>query len=80
MSTIDDIIPVSIKVFSKTVQTIFENTLVSIALILMFFNSDYFFVYLAKCKGGCRNGGTCIDPDTCHCQPGFQGTNCRQGK
>ena len=62
MSTIDDIIPVSI------------------ALILMFFNSDYFFVYLAKCKGGCRNGGTCIDPDTCHCQPGFQGTNCRQGK
>jgi len=31
-----------------------------------------------KCKGGCRNGGTCIDPDTCHCQPGFQGTNCRQ--
>ena len=36
--------------------------------------------FAAKCKGGCKNGGTCIAPDTCQCQSGFEGINCQRRK
>ena len=35
---------------------------------------------LAKCNGGCRNGGRCIAPNTCECQVGYSGTSCKKGK
>ena len=38
------------------------------------------FLFLAKCTGGCRNGGKCVSPETCVCQPGFEGKNCKTGK
>ncbi|XP_061085891.1 protein kinase C-binding protein NELL2 [Conger conger] len=30
----------------------------------------------ASCDGVCRNGGTCVSPDTCACQQGFTGSSC----
>ena len=28
------------------------------------------------CRGGCRNGGTCVWADTCDCAPGYYGQSC----
>ena len=33
----------------------------------------------AKCNGGCRHGGRCIAPNTCECQSGYTGKNCKKG-
>ena len=39
-----------------------------------------YFIVKAKCSGGCRNGGKCEAPETCLCQTGFTGKNCKTGK
>ena len=44
------------------------------------FYSIFSINFAAKCKGGCKNGGTCIAPDTCQCQSGFEGINCQRRK
>ena len=33
----------------------------------------------AICTGGCKNGGTCILPETCSCVPGWTGQYCETG-
>ena len=43
-------------------------------------NLQYCFKIIAKCNGGCRNGGRCIAPNTCDCQIGYSGRNCKKGK
>ena len=43
-------------------------------------NLQFCFKIIAKCNGGCRNGGRCIAPNTCDCQIGYSGRNCKKGK
>ncbi|CAL4116433.1 unnamed protein product [Meganyctiphanes norvegica] len=33
---------------------------------------------IAQCKPPCGNGGNCIRPNTCECQPGWTGKRCKQ--
>ncbi|XP_046644304.1 epidermal growth factor-like protein 7 isoform X2 [Daphnia pulicaria] len=30
----------------------------------------------AVCSKGCKNGGTCVKPNTCNCAPGYTGPSC----
>ena len=36
-----------------------------------------FFFLAAVCQRVCQNGGTCIAPNTCKCQPGYSGQWCQ---
>ena len=45
---------------------------------------DLFFFFLgvtriAVCNKGCKNGGTCVKPNTCSCAPGYTGPSCESG-
>ena len=31
----------------------------------------------AVCSPGCYNGGTCVSPNTCSCDSGWMGVDCR---
>ncbi|EFX77221.1 hypothetical protein DAPPUDRAFT_247979 [Daphnia pulex] len=31
------------------------------------------------CLQGCKNGGTCVKPNTCNCAPGYTGPSCESG-
>jgi len=31
-----------------------------------------------SCPIGCKNGGTCVAPNSCKCPPGFEGIDCGQ--
>ena len=66
-----------VNVLLDTEEDIVKN--VSIKKALKFF-SIFSINFAAKCKGGCKNGGTCIAPDTCQCQSGFEGINCQRRK
>ena len=35
--------------------------------------------YLAICRPGCQNGGTCVRPNGCSCATGYTGTLCQHG-
>ena len=48
--------------------------------LLIFFNSfNAYFLFVAVCKGGCRNEGKCIAPNQCQCPKGYEGKNCKKG-
>lgn len=34
---------------------------------------------IAICTRKCKNGGSCVAPNTCSCQPGFTADNCQIG-
>ncbi len=34
---------------------------------------------IAVCNKGCKNGGTCVKPNTCSCAPGYTGPSCESG-
>ena len=57
-----------------------DTNLISYFMIITFVT----FVDIDECASGpCLNGGTCvdeIDSYTCNCQPGYNGTNCENGK
>ena len=36
-------------------------------------------LFLAKCDRPCLNGGFCISPNHCQCQPGYRGDVCERG-
>ena len=46
--------------------------MVDTTCICIFFQTDL-------CNPACMNGGTCVEPNTCICTPGFTGTNCADG-
>ena len=35
--------------------------------------------YIAVCSPECDNGGVCLSSGICDCQPGWEGSDCRQG-
>lgn len=37
----------------------------------------FLFFLAAVCQRVCQNGGTCIAPNTCKCQPGYSGQWCQ---
>ena len=48
------------------------------------FSRFIFFFFLgvtriAVCNKGCKNGGTCVKPNTCSCAPGYTGPSCESG-
>ena len=66
-------------VLLDTEEDIVKNVNIKKALFYWFY-SIFSINFAAKCKGGCKNGGTCIAPDTCQCQSGFEGINCQRRK
>ena len=49
-------------------------------VVLSFYTTVYNVILAAICHVGCRNGGTCIKPDTCQCPYGHSGRYCGTGK
>ena len=42
-------------------------------------NISGLILFLAKCDRPCLNGGFCISPNHCQCQPGYHGDVCERG-
>jgi len=41
--------------------------------------SNLLFPHAAVCSPQCKNGGTCVAPEQCHCTPGWSGDHCNDG-
>lgn len=39
-----------------------------------------FFWFIATCYPKCKNGGKCLRPGKCRCQPGYGGRYCHKGE
>ena len=70
-------IDVNVRLVSEediVIDVIHINLLLNFISIFM-----HTFVFVAVCKGGCRNEGKCIAPNQCQCPKGFEGKNCKKG-
>ena len=44
--------------------------------LLTYNRSLTLFIFTAVCQKFCQNGGKCIGPNKCQCQPGYSGQWC----
>ena len=55
---------------------------IQLCAITINFSDSLIFVaiWIAVCRIPCQNGGSCTNPDTCECLPGWTGGQCQIGK